>query len=134
MESGDYAIVFGSIITLGAVCTAVWSVLRLNRTIKDQGAKEQRILDSIKSVDKEVGYVKKSLEGVKEDMVVIKSRFEDFSRENQDEHHKMRENMTKNYHELMGVIRDNSHDLENRVTKLEAQGCKPTRVAPERGK
>ena len=116
MDAANLAVGISMVLGVGAVCTAIWSILRLNSTVKDKGREEQRILDRLEYLMKCQGENANRFDTITVEIGLVRTLMEEFKIENQTQHH-----------ELEKAFTTRGHELEKRIQQLELSGCKPSK-------
>lgn len=112
----QYGLIGAGIIAVGAVCTAVWSVLRLNQNRKDTGKEEQRILDKLEFLTRAHREQKEVIDRMDSEIGLLRNIMQEFQIENQKQHNDLEK-------KFVGAL----HDVDKRIQKLELRGCEPAK-------
>ena len=109
MDVTNIAVGISFLLGMGGICGAIWTMMRLNDTVKNRGKEEQRVMDKLEFL----------VRARAEDRVILtelSTTVQEFKTENQAQHHELEIKFTSQY-----------HDVDKRLQQLELSGCQPAK-------
>ena len=105
-----------ALVSLGSLASALWAILRLNTSVKERGASEQKIIDRLDGLEKQQGRLFNRIEELSRELTAAEKR-------GTTEHG----NINKTLADTTLQITREMGSMSERMARLETGGCKPAK-------